>query len=95
MAKLSNMSAVKLNKSATETPEMLHKAFGQWFLNGIHVSRPFKWQMKMTNIHGNQAPAKWQKMLQKFENSSMKAVAKQSMTSQTPLRSVMEFARRS
>jgi hypothetical protein len=26
----------------------------------------------MTNIHANQAPAKWQKTLKKFKNSSMK-----------------------
>jgi hypothetical protein len=39
----------------------------------------------MTNIQGDQAPAKQQKMLKKFENSSTKTVAKQSMSSQTPL----------
>jgi hypothetical protein len=49
----------------------------------------------MTNIPGNQVPAKRQKMLKKFENSSMKTIPEQSMSSQTPLRSVMEFARRS
>jgi hypothetical protein len=49
----------------------------------------------MTNIQGDQAPAKQQKMLKKFENSSTKTVAEQSMNSQTPLGSVMEFARRS
>jgi hypothetical protein len=48
----------------------------------------------MTNVQGNQAPAKRQKMLKKFENSSTKTIAtKQSMTWQTPLASVMEFAR--
>jgi hypothetical protein len=32
---------MKLGKSATESFEMLHESFGeQWFLNGIHVSRP-------------------------------------------------------
>jgi hypothetical protein len=39
----------------------------------------------MTNVQGNQAPAKRQKMLKKFENSSTKTVAEQSMSSQTPL----------
>jgi histone-lysine N-methyltransferase SETMAR len=34
-------------------------------------------------------------MMKKFENSSMKTVAKQSMSLQIPLGSVMEFARRS
>jgi hypothetical protein len=43
---------------------------------------------------GNQATAKQQKMLKKFKNSSMKTVAKQSMSLQIPLVSVMEFARK-
>jgi hypothetical protein len=33
------------------------------------------------NVQGDQAPAKWQKMLKKFENSSMKTTAEQSMSS--------------
>jgi hypothetical protein len=33
--------------------------------------------LKMTNIQGNQAPAKWQEMLKKFENSSMKTITEQ------------------
>jgi hypothetical protein len=45
----------------------------------------------MTNVQGNQAPAKRQKMLKKFENSSTTTVAEQSMRLQTPLGSVMEF----
>jgi hypothetical protein len=49
----------------------------------------------MTNVQGDQAPAEQQKMLKKFENSSMKTVAEQYMSSQTPMGSVMEFARRS
>jgi hypothetical protein len=49
----------------------------------------------MTNVEGDQAQAKRQKMLKKFENSSTKTVAEKSMSSQTPLGSVMEFARRS
>jgi hypothetical protein len=32
---------------------------------------------------------------EKFENPSTNTVAEQSMSSQTPLRSIMEFARRS
>jgi hypothetical protein len=31
--------------------------------------------LKMTNVQGEQAPPKWQKMLKKFENSSTKTVA--------------------
>jgi hypothetical protein len=86
---------VKLNKSATETPEMLHKAFGQWFLNGIHFASSVECPLKMASVQGGQEPAKRQKMLKKFENSSTKLVAEQSISSQTPLGLVMEFARRS
>jgi hypothetical protein len=39
----------------------------------------------MMNAQGDQAPAKWQTMFKKFENSSTKAVAEQSMGSQTLL----------
>jgi hypothetical protein len=39
----------------------------------------------MTNIQDDQAPAKRQKMLKKFVNSSTKTVTEQSMSSQTPL----------
>jgi hypothetical protein len=49
----------------------------------------------MKNVQGEQAPAKRQKMLKKYENSSTKTIIEQSMSSQTPLGSVMEFARRS
>jgi hypothetical protein len=68
---------VNLSKSATKTLEVLREAFEEHSLSrtavfeGIHVSRPVKCQLKMTNVPGNQAPAKRQKML-KFENSSMK-----------------------
>jgi hypothetical protein len=48
----------------------------------------------MTEVQGNQASAKQQKMLKKFKNSSTKTVTKQSMSLQTMLGSVMEFARR-
>jgi hypothetical protein len=48
----------------------------------------------MMNIQGNQAPAKRQKMLKKFGSSSMKTVAEQSMSLQTPFGSVIKFARR-
>jgi hypothetical protein len=92
---------VKLGKSATQTSEMLPEGFGEhslsWkvILNGINVSRPIECQLKMTNVQGDHEPAKRQKMLKKFKNSSMQIVAKQSMSSQTPLGSVMESARRS
>jgi hypothetical protein len=78
---------LKLNKSATETLEILHEDFGEHSLNGIH-------KLKMTNVQVDQTPAKRQKMLKKFINSLTKTIAEQSMSSQTPLGSVMEFARR-
>jgi hypothetical protein len=67
----------------------------QQFFNDIHVSRPAECQSKMTNVQGNQASTKSQKMLKKFEDSSMKTVAEQSMSSQPLLGSVTELARRS
>jgi hypothetical protein len=49
----------------------------------------------MTSAEGDQASAKQQKMLKKFENSSTKTVTEQSMSSQTLLGLLMEFARSS
>jgi hypothetical protein len=64
---------MKLGKFTTETFEMLREAFGEYslsrtaVLNGIHVSSPVKCQLKMTNVQGDQAPAKKpQKMLKQF-----------------------------
>jgi hypothetical protein len=105
MTKSSDVSASSFAWSsvnpATEIIEMLRKAFGEHPLpravafNDFHVSRPVKCQLKMTNVQGDQESAKRQKMLKQFENSSTKTVAEQSMDSQTPLESTMEFARRS
>jgi uncharacterized protein with PQ loop repeat len=61
----------------------------------IHVSRPVECQLKVTNVQGDQAPAKQQKMFRKFENSSTETVVEQSVSLQTRLGSVIEFARRS
>jgi hypothetical protein len=89
---------VKLGKSATKTLEMLHETFGEHsfsqtvVFNGIHVTRPVECQLKM-NVQGDQAPSKQQKTLTNFKNSSMKTIAEQSMSSQTPMGSVMKFAR--
>jgi hypothetical protein len=61
--------SVKLGKSTAKTLEMLCEAFGEHSLsqtavfNGIHISSPVKCQLKMTNVEGDQAPAKRQKML--------------------------------
>jgi hypothetical protein len=77
---------------------MLREVLGE---NSLSQTVVFEWlshfkavvcQLKMTNVQGDQAPAKKQKMLNKFENSSTKSVANKPMSSQTPLGSVMEFA---
>jgi hypothetical protein len=47
--------------------------------------RPVECQLKMTNVQDDQAPAKWQKVLKKCDNSSTRTVAEQSMSKQTPL----------
>jgi hypothetical protein len=47
------------------------------------------------DVQGNKAPAKRQKMLKKFKNSSNKTIAEQSMSLETLLGSVMEFPKRS
>jgi hypothetical protein len=79
---------------------MLHEAFGEQslsrtaVLNGIHISRPVKCQLKMKNVQGDHAPAKRQKMLKKFENLSKKTITEQSVNSQMPLGSVMKFVPR-
>jgi hypothetical protein len=86
---------VKLSKSATETHEMLWMAF--WGLS-LSQAAVFEWH---SCFKAGQVSAEvdersgWQKMLIKFEDSYTKIVTKQSMNSQTPLGSVMEFARRS
>jgi hypothetical protein len=49
----------------------------------------------MTNFERDQAPAKRQKTLKKFENSFTKTATEKSITMQTPLGSVIVFARRS
>jgi hypothetical protein len=58
---------VKLYKSATETLEMFHEAFGEHSLSRTVV---FEWHscfkaslllVEMTNVQGDQAPAKQQK----------------------------------
>jgi ribonuclease HIII len=84
---------MKLGKSATKTLEMLREAFGEHSLSQRVVFELHSHQLKVTNVQGNQAPAKRQKMLKKFEKSSTKNVTEQSMSSQTLLGSVMEFAR--
>jgi vacuolar-type H+-ATPase subunit B/Vma2 len=90
---------VKLGKSTNETLQKLPQAFGEHSLSHTVV---FYWHsrykssrvsVEMGNVLGAQALTKQQRMLRKFKNSSMKTIAKQSMSLQTPLGSVMEFAR--
>jgi hypothetical protein len=50
-------------------------------LNGIQVSNPVQRELKMTNFQDEEAPAKQQQMLKKFENSITMVVAKQSISS--------------
>jgi hypothetical protein len=73
---------MKLGKFATKTLEMICEDFGEHSLSWTAV---FEWhshfKLKTTKVQGDQAPAKQQKMLKKYENSSMKTVAKQSMSS--------------
>jgi hypothetical protein len=73
---------VKLGKSATETLEILREAFGEHSLNPDNGF----WMAIMFQGRSN-VSWRWQ-----FRSSSMKIVVEQSMSSQTPLRSVMEFA---
>jgi hypothetical protein len=62
---------VKLGKSATENLEMIREAFGEGSLSrtavlyGINVSRSVECQFKMTNVQGDKAPAKRQKLSKK------------------------------
>jgi hypothetical protein len=92
---------VKLGKSATETLEMLCEASGEHSLSGTAV---FEWNSRFKagrvsveddKRSGRTSTSKRQKMLKTFENSSTKTVTEQSMSLQTLLGSVMEFARRS
>jgi hypothetical protein len=92
---------LKLGKSATETIEMLREAFGEDALSKTAVS---DWHSRFKagrvlvedyQFSGRPSTRKTTEMLKIFENSSTKTVAEQSMSSQTPLRLVMEFCRRS
>jgi hypothetical protein len=80
---------------------MLHEAFGEHSLGWTAVSdwhSCFKagWVSGEDGERSGQpSTSKMAKNVDKFENSPTKAIAEQSMSSQTPLGSVMEFARRS
>jgi hypothetical protein len=61
-------------------------------LNDTRVSRLVEYQLKMTNVQGDQASEKWRKNVENI--LKLKTVAEQTNSSQTPLGSDMEFARR-
>jgi hypothetical protein len=87
---------VKLGKSAAETYDMLHEAFGQYSLSHtaaldcIYVSRPVECQLKMMKVQGDQALAKRKKKLKKILE-----FVHEDCHLQTSLGLVMEFARKS
>jgi hypothetical protein len=92
---------VKLGKSATETLEMLREAFGEHSLSQTAVFECHsRFKVGRVSVEddersGQPSTGKKTQNVEKFENSSMKTIAKQSMALHTPLGSVMEFARRS
>jgi hypothetical protein len=81
---------VKLGKSTTKTLEMLREAFGEYSLS---QAAGFEWHSRFKagrvsvedERSGSPSTSKTKKMLKKFENSSTKTIAEQSMSSQTPL----------
>jgi hypothetical protein len=82
---------VKLRKSATEIFEMFFWAFGEHSLSGTAV---FEWHSRFKTgrvsvedgeSSGRSRTRKTTEKLEKFENSSMKTVAEQSVSSQTLL----------
>jgi hypothetical protein len=93
---------VKLGKSATETLEMFREALGEHSLSRTAVFechssfKTGRFSVEDDEHSGLPSTSKMtEKWWKKFENSSTKNVAEQYMSSHTPLRSVMEFARRS
>jgi transposase len=94
-------SCVKLNEPATESLEMLREAFGEYSLRRAAV---FEWHscfnagrvsLEDDKRSGRPSTSKTTEIVEKIVNSTTKTVAEQSMSSQTPLGSVVEFAWRS
>jgi hypothetical protein len=85
---------MKLGKSTTETTEMLCEAFEEHSLSRTAVfERHSRFTPSWVSVQGDQAPTKRQKMLKNSKYSSTKTAAEQSMSSQTLLGSVIQFAR--
>jgi hypothetical protein len=92
---------MKLAKFTNKTLEMLHEAFGehslsrQWFFEWHSRFKAGQVSVQDDKCSGRPSTSKKLKILKKFETSSTQTVTKQSMSTQTPLGSVMEFVRRS
>jgi hypothetical protein len=93
--------SVKLCESTDKTIEMLCEAFGEHTLSRRAV---FEWHslskagpvpVEDDESSGRPGTSKTTENVEQFQNSSTKTIAKQSMSWQTPLGSVVEFARRS
>jgi hypothetical protein len=104
MAKSNNVVSIKfcvnLGKSATETTQRLCEAFGEHSLSRIAV---FEWHSRFMvgrvsleddKHSGQRSTSKKTKNVEKIQELITKTVAEQSISLQTPLGSVMEFARR-
>jgi hypothetical protein len=91
---------VKLGTSAAEKLEMLREASGEHSLN---LTAVYVWHSRFKTRRvsfeddersGRPSTSKTTEIVEKFENASTKTVAGQSLSLQTPLGSVVEFARR-
>jgi uncharacterized cysteine cluster protein YcgN (CxxCxxCC family) len=91
---------IELGKSTAQTLEMLREAFGKY---SLCLTTVFEWhsllKASQVSVEDNEhsvrpSTSRTTENGEKFENSSTKRVAEQSMNSWTPLGSVMEFARR-
>jgi hypothetical protein len=105
MVKSSNVSAssffVKLSKTATETLEILCEAFGE---HSLRQRAGFKWHSCFKDgwvsvdddeRSGQPSTSKMTENAEKIWELIHEDRPEQSMSSQTPLGSIMEFARRS
>jgi hypothetical protein len=91
---------MELCKSTAKILEILREPFGG---HSLCLTAVFEWhslykasQVSVEDNEGSVRPStsRMTENVEKFENSSTKSIAEQSMNSQTPLGSVMEFARR-
>jgi hypothetical protein len=103
MAKSSNVSAStfawSFGKSTAKTLEILHEAFGE---HSLSLTVVFEWNshfkagqvsVEDDERSGRPSTSKTTEYVEKFENSFTKTITEPSLSSQTPLGSVMEFAR--